>query len=572
MFCQGCLRAKLNAKQARRRHVKPEANAFGDIVTYCRPPHRTRCRWRGYRQRESGGSYQRPFLELDMLHPTGGKSADEAAQSIADFQGNKKKESIKLMYTDNALELIAAVSRLKLKHITSTPYRSTANSIAERSIRIVTEGTRTLREQSGFSVQWWPYASRCFRHSMNTAVVDGDSAHNKRHGVEFDIFFIPYGCVVGFRSPSVVLKKAAKLGTTSMPGISAGYNQHVRGKWAHDYLVCPLEDFQIENATHTCRIFRIREVILDFSRGYIFPLRAVKDHLTRTLGPHGDSTEVSIPRRCSMGGFICLLRCPKEQVWSRTCQIHRSLKTLVPELDVVEPTPHVLSISIHMFGESLLRHSVRRSLDMSLRKPRPHPADTRLNQVQSAPWFQYQLYVSDNSPIVTTVGGVHAKMRSRQTEQQPNNEETSDAVSCQKETAAERTIETITKPAIKKTGYVKRNIVEFCCGENSKIGQSKYQPDGCSVTRHTLEDEVTTNQGLYKAIEAATSDNCLLWASIPCTGGSPWQNTNAQKPGGPEKIKGTQNIVQQYMDLIQTCGKRISQTRRSHSHSMAKGL
>ena len=32
-FWQGCLHAKLNAKQARRRHTKSEANAFGDIVT-----------------------------------------------------------------------------------------------------------------------------------------------------------------------------------------------------------------------------------------------------------------------------------------------------------------------------------------------------------------------------------------------------------------------------------------------------------------------------------------------------------------------------------------------------------
>ena len=57
-----------------------------------------------------------------MLYPTGGKSADEAAQSTADFQGNKKKESIKLMCTGNAPELIATVSRFKLKHDTSTPY------------------------------------------------------------------------------------------------------------------------------------------------------------------------------------------------------------------------------------------------------------------------------------------------------------------------------------------------------------------------------------------------------------------------------------------------------------------
>ena len=61
---------------------------------------------------------------------------------------------------------------------------------------------------------------------------------------------------------------------------------------------------------------------------------------------------------------------------------------------------------------------------------------------------------------------------------------------------AECMIGNIIKPAIKKTDYVKRSIVEFYRGENSKNGQSKYQRDGCSVTRFTLEDDVTTNQGL----------------------------------------------------------------------------
>ena len=74
---------------------------------------------------------------------------------------------------------------------------------------------------------------------MNVAVIDGDSACNKRHGVEFDGLSIPYGCLVDFWPPNVVLKKAAKFGTTSMPGIFLGYTQHVGGKLAHDYLVCP---------------------------------------------------------------------------------------------------------------------------------------------------------------------------------------------------------------------------------------------------------------------------------------------------------------------------------------------
>ena len=141
-FCQGCLRAKLNAKQARRRHIKSDAKAFGDIVTA------------GHliaRDADGGGIDNEKvailikdnFSSWMMLSPTGGKSADEAAQSVADFQGNKEKESIKLVYTDNAPELIAAISRFKLKHDTGTPYHSITNSIAERSIRTVTGGPYT---------------------------------------------------------------------------------------------------------------------------------------------------------------------------------------------------------------------------------------------------------------------------------------------------------------------------------------------------------------------------------------------------------------------------------------------
>ena len=113
---------------------------------------------------------------------------------------------------------------------------------------------------------------------MNIAVIDGASACHKRHKVEFEGPSIPYGCLVDFRPPNVVLKKAAKFGTISIPGIFIGYTQHVGGTWAHDYLVWSLEDFQIENASHTCRIFRIREVIPFcgmvglYSTGYIFPL------------------------------------------------------------------------------------------------------------------------------------------------------------------------------------------------------------------------------------------------------------------------------------------------------------
>ena len=95
-FCQGCLRAKLNAKQARRRHIKSEASAFGDIVT---ADHLiARDADGGIDNEKVAILIKYHFSHWMMLYPTGGKSADEAAQSIADFQGNKRKESIKLMY------------------------------------------------------------------------------------------------------------------------------------------------------------------------------------------------------------------------------------------------------------------------------------------------------------------------------------------------------------------------------------------------------------------------------------------------------------------------------------------
>ena len=46
---------------------------------------------------------------------------------------------------------------------------------------------------------------------MNIAVVDGDSAYNKRHGAEFDGFSIPYGCLVGFSATQHSIEESRKV-------------------------------------------------------------------------------------------------------------------------------------------------------------------------------------------------------------------------------------------------------------------------------------------------------------------------------------------------------------------------
>ena len=80
-------------------------------------------------------------------------------------------------------------------------------------------------------------------------------------------------------------------------------------------------------------------------------------------------------------------------------------------------------------------------------------------------------------------------------------------------------------------------IIEFCCGPQSKIGNRA--PKDCKVIRLTAEDDMTSEKGIEKcmrAIEEAPKDEggnskVLLWASMPCTGGSPWQAINAKYPG-----------------------------------------
>eukprot|EP00972_Heterocapsa_arctica_P016572 2445674-Heterocapsa_arctica.AAC.1 len=71
---------------------------------------------------------------------------------------------------------------MKIRHDTSTPYRPTTNSVAERANRKVIEGTRTVLEQAGLSPRWWPHAVKRLCFPLNISMIDGDSAYNLRHG------------------------------------------------------------------------------------------------------------------------------------------------------------------------------------------------------------------------------------------------------------------------------------------------------------------------------------------------------------------------------------------------------
>ncbi len=89
-------------------------------------------------------------------------------------------------------------------------------------------------------------------------------------------------------------------------------------------------------------------------------------------------------------------------------------------------------------------------------------------------------------------------------------------------------------PAQKKFELSNRKLVEFCCGHDSLLGNDKYKARGCAIVRLTIDDDLTTVEGLRKALDEVRNSKpgqyVHLWGSLPCTGGSPWQRVNARHP------------------------------------------
>jgi hypothetical protein len=86
-----------------------------------------------------------------------------------------------------------------------------------------------------------------------------------------------------------------------------------------------------------------------------------------------------------------------------------------------------------------------------------------------------------------------------------------------------------------------RVIIEWCCGRNSMFGKSSKHSSGCKVVRLTIDDDLRASEGLQKAIQVfqdCPRGRTLLWSSMLCAGGSPWQTLNVAMGEGLEKIEG----------------------------------
>eukprot|EP00972_Heterocapsa_arctica_P022732 3346178-Heterocapsa_arctica.AAC.1 len=111
----------------------------------------------------------------------------------------------------------------------------------------VLEGIKAILEMAGLSSLYCGGRTR---------------AYNLRHGEgHFKGLKIPFGSLIEFRPPKILLEESPKSGKTTMPGIMLGYHTNIGGTWLGEYYVSPLVDFQPENESGTLRMLRVATVV-----------------------------------------------------------------------------------------------------------------------------------------------------------------------------------------------------------------------------------------------------------------------------------------------------------------------
>ena len=113
-----------------------------------------------------------------------------------------------------------------------------------------------------------------------------------------------------------------------------------------------------------------------------------------------------------------------------------------------------------------------------------------------------------------------------------------------------------------------RMLIEFCCSSDSKLCTPRQASKGCRLIRVT-ENEDGTTQGCRKWLaqevqsfrESNPEGEILLYASLPCVGGSPWGYINSLTDKGAERIEQQQK---EFTKLFKSLQKIISEIDGPH--------
>ena len=108
---------------------------------------------------------------------------------------------------------------------------------------------------------------------------------------------------------------------------------------------------------------------------------------------------------------------------------------------------------------------------------------------------------------------------------------------------------------------VPRMLIEFCCSEDSKLSTPRKVNENCRGVRVTEREDGTRlscRQRLASLVQDFKNDFkdgvLILYASLPCVGGSPWGNVNGLTVEGQERIQEQQSLFNKlFKSFCKTC-------------------
>ena len=112
-----------------------------------------------------------------------------------------RRQEIDYLYFDNAREYLDAANQLGIIYGTRDANRPQSNGVAERAVRSILEGTRSVLFQSGLPHCYWAEAAECFAFPQNIHSKvrnTKDTAYFKRFGHKFKGKIIPFGSLVRY--------------------------------------------------------------------------------------------------------------------------------------------------------------------------------------------------------------------------------------------------------------------------------------------------------------------------------------------------------------------------------------
>ena len=117
---------------------------------------------------------------LDCI-PMQDKTMWSHRSALMQFLSNQDIARLEKVHSDRAGEIKSALDNLGIRHSRSQPYDPQSNGVAERTVRMILEGMRTLLLHAGLPPPYWRFAARAWCQSHNVSIdADGSSPYARR--------------------------------------------------------------------------------------------------------------------------------------------------------------------------------------------------------------------------------------------------------------------------------------------------------------------------------------------------------------------------------------------------------